>query len=163
LTLAPDHRENLLRRGLTDEAIERLGYKSTPVVGFHALAQSLLDEGYTLFGVPGFYRDEDGRSTMAVCRRGILIPGTYLGTSQGGRFLTFSRRSSLTGAMGDHWCHLVRPVREWILLIEGYMKADIVNYFTAQTMLAIPGVTSLQPLEGALRDLTPLGVRHVIT
>lgn len=30
LTLAPDHRENLLRRGLTDEAIERLGYKSTP-------------------------------------------------------------------------------------------------------------------------------------
>ena len=48
LTLASDHRENLLRRGLTDEAIERLGYKSTPVVGFHALAQSLLDEGYTL-------------------------------------------------------------------------------------------------------------------
>lgn len=45
LTLAPDHRENLLSRGLTDEAIERLGYKSTPVVGFHALAQSLLDEG----------------------------------------------------------------------------------------------------------------------
>ena len=62
---------------LTDEAIERLGYKSTPVVGFHALAQSLLDEGYTLFGVPGFYRDKDGRWTMAVWRRGILIPGTY--------------------------------------------------------------------------------------
>ena len=45
LTLAPDHRENLLSRGLTDEAIERLGYKSTPVVGFHALAQSLLGRG----------------------------------------------------------------------------------------------------------------------
>ena len=28
LTLAPDHRENLLRRGLTDEAIERLGYEN---------------------------------------------------------------------------------------------------------------------------------------
>ena len=51
LTLAPDHRESLLRRGLTDEAIERLGYKSTPVVGFHALAQSLLDEAipYSVF------------------------------------------------------------------------------------------------------------------
>ena len=159
LTLAPDHRENLLRRGLTDEAIERLGYKSTPVVGFHALAQSLLDEGYTLFGVPGFYRDGDGRWTMAVWRRGILIPGTYLGKIQGfqirldnkmkkgGKFLSFSSRDELDGAMGENWCHLVGPVRERILLIEGYMKADIVNYFTGQTMLAIPGVTSLQHLE----------------
>ena len=135
LTLAPDHRENLLSRGLTDEAIERLGYKSTPVVGFHALAQSLLDEGYTLFGVPGFYRDKDGRWTMAVWRRGILIPGTYFGKIQGFQ----------------------------IRLIEGYMKADIVNHFTGQTMLAIPGVTSLQHLESALRDLIPMGVRHIMT
>lgn len=30
-------------------------------------------------------------------------------------------------------------------------------------MLAIPGVTSLQHLEAALRDLIPLGVRHVMT
>ena len=175
LTLAPDHRENLLRRGLTDEAIERLGYKSTPVVGFHALAQSLLDEGYTLFGVPGFYRDEDGRWTMAVWRRGIMIPGTYFGKIQGfqirldnkmkkgGKILTFSSRDELDGAMGENWCHLVGPVRERILLIEGYMKADIVNHFTGQTILAVPGVTSLQHLEAALRDLIPLGVRHVTT
>lgn len=175
LTLAPDHRENLLRRGLTDEAIDRLGYKTTPVVGFHALAQSLLDEGYTLFGVPGFYRDEDGRWTMAVWRRGILIPGTYFGKIQGfqirldhkmkkgGKFLTFSSRDELDGAMGENWCHLVGPVRERILLIEGYMKADIVHHFTGQTMLAIPGVTSLQHLESALKDLIPLGVRHVMT
>lgn len=160
LTLAPDHRESLLRRGLTDEAIERLGYKSTPVVGFHALAQSLLDEGYTLFGVPGFYRDEDGRWTMAVWRRGILIPGTYFGKIQGfqirldhkmkkgGKFLTFSSRDELDGTMGENWCHMVGPVREKILLIEGYMKADIVHHFTGQTMLAIPGVTSLQHLQG---------------
>lgn len=175
LTLAPDHRESLLRRGLTDEAIERLGYKSTPVVGFHALAQSLLDEGYTLFGVPGFYRDEDGRWTMAVWRRGILIPGTYFGKIQGfqirldhkmkkgGKFLTFSSRDELDGTMGENWCHMVGPVREKILLIEGYMKADIVHHFTGQTMLAIPGVTSLQHLEAALKDLIPLGVRHVMT
>lgn len=171
----PDHRENLLSRGLTDEAIERLGYKSTPVVGFHALAQSLLDEGYTLFGVPGFYRDKDGRWTMAVWRRGILIPGTYFGKIQGfqirldhkmkkgGKFLTFSSRDELDGAMGENWCHMVGPVRERILLIEGYMKADIVNHFTGQTMLAIPGVTSLQHLESALRDLIPMGVRHIMT
>jgi len=43
------------------------------------------------------------------------------------------------------------------------MKADIVNHFTGQTMLAIPGVTSLQHLESALRDLIPMGVRHIMT
>ena len=129
----------------------------------------------TLFGVPGFYRDEDGRWTMAVWRRGIMIPGTYFGKIQGfqirldnkmkkgGKFLTFSSRDELDGAMGENWCHLVGPVRERILLIEGYMKADIVNHFTGQTILAVPGVTSLQHLEAALRDLIPLGVRHVTT
>lgn len=65
--------------------------------------------------------------------------------------------------MGENWCHMVGPVREKILLIEGYMKADIVHHFTGQTMLAIPGVTSLQHLEAALKDLIPLGVRHVMT
>lgn len=175
LTLAPDHRENLLRRGLTDETIERLGYKTTPVVGFHALAQSLLDEGHTLFGVPGFYRDKSGRWTMAIWRRGIFIPGVYNGKIQGfqirldhkmkkgGKFLTFSSVDELDGAKGENWCHLVGPVRENILLIEGYMKADIVHHFTGQTVLAIPGVTSLPHLENALKDLTAQGVRHVMT
>lgn len=175
LSLAPDHRENLLLRGLTDEAIQRLGYKSTPVIGYHALAQSLIDEGHNLFGIPGFYRDEDGRWTMAIYRRGILIPGRYRGKIQGfqirldkkmkkgGKFLTFSSTDKLDGVQGENWCHLVGPVREQILLIEGYMKADIVNHFTDQTVLAIPGVTSLNHLERALHDLTSLGVRHVMT
>lgn len=175
LTLAPDHRENLHSRGLTDEAIAQLGYKSTPVVGFHALTQSLLDEGHTLFGVPGFYRDQDGRWTMAVWRRGILIPCTYFGKIQGfqirldkkmkkgGKFLTFSSTDELDGTRGENWCHLVGPVREQILLIEGYMKADIVNYFTGQTVLAIPGVTSLLHLEAALKELIPMGVRRIMT
>lgn len=175
LTLAPDHRKNLLGRGLTEEAIERLGYKSTPVVGFHALAQSLLDEGHTLFGVPGFYRDKDGRWTVSFRCRGIMIPGKHFGKIQGfqirldkkmkkgGKFLTFSSTDELDGAKGENWCHLVGPVRDQVLLIEGYMKADIVNHFTGQTLLAIPGVTSLLHLEEALEELTSMGVRHVMT
>ena len=50
-----------------------------------------------------------------------------------------------------------------VYLIEGYMKADIVHFFTGQTVLAIPGVTSLQHLEKTLKELTGLGVRHVMT
>ncbi len=58
---------------------------------------------------------------------------------------------------------MVGPVRDNILLIEGYMKADIVHYFTGQTVLAIPGVTLLQHLERTLKDLAGFGVRHVMT
>ena len=60
LSLAADHRENLLNRGLTDADIERLGYKTTPVIGMSALAKQLRSEGHYLAGVPGFYRDTSG-------------------------------------------------------------------------------------------------------
>ena len=74
LTLASDHRDNLRGRGLTNQEIDRLGYRTTPLVGFHALAKELIMEGHELFGVPGFYRDGDGRWTMAIYLRGIMIP-----------------------------------------------------------------------------------------
>ena len=40
LSLATDHRENLLSRGLNLEQIERLGYKTTPVVGTSSRASA---------------------------------------------------------------------------------------------------------------------------
>lgn len=176
LSLAPDHRDNLRSRGLCDAEIDRLGYRSTPVIGLHALAKELVNEGHELFGVPGFFREEDGRWTMAVYRRGIMIPcRDRFGRIQslhirldkkmkrGGKFLTFSSTDKPDGARAENWCHMAGPVRENILLIEGYMKADIVHYFTGQTVLAIPGVTSLQHLEQVLGELTGLGLRHVMT
>ena len=46
LTLASDHRDNLRGRGLTNEEIDRLGYRTTPLVGFLALAKELISEGH---------------------------------------------------------------------------------------------------------------------
>ena len=66
-------------------------------------------------------------------------------------------------AAAENWCHVVGPVRESILLIEGYMKADIVHHFTGQTVIAIPGVTSIRHLKLVLDELIGLGVRHVMT
>ena len=54
---------------------------------------------------------------MAVWRRGILDSGNLLWEVQGfqirldhkmkkgGKFLTFSSRDELDGAMGENWCH----------------------------------------------------------
>ena len=74
LTLASDHKENLLGRGLTDADIERLGYKTTPVVGMAQIAKQLQSDGLYLAGVPGFYRDDSGAWTFIHEKRGILIP-----------------------------------------------------------------------------------------
>ena len=176
LQLAPDHRENLLGRGLVDDEITRLQYRTAPTSGLADLAAALEGEGCSPLGVPGFYRDRQGQWTLASYRRGILIPcRDRFGRIQslhvrldkelkrGGKFLTFSSPDKRDGCGAQNWCHMAGPVQPEILLIEGYMKADIVHYFTGQTVLAIPGVTSIQHLESVLKELIGLGVKHVMT
>lgn len=176
LSLASDHRANLIGRGLNDDAISRFQYRTTPVVGLQSIAKLLVDEGHELFGIPGFYRGPDGRWTMNFPLRGILIPcRDRFGRIQslhirldrkmkrGGKFLTFSSADKVDGTAAVNWCHVVGPVRDSVLLIEGYMKADIVHYFTGQTVIAIPGVTSINHLQQLLPELIQLGTRHVMT
>lgn len=174
LTLATDHRENLLGRGLSHEEIDRLQYRTTPMVGFHAFAKELADENCQLFGVPGFYVDESERWTLNNVQRGIIIPcRDRLGRIQRlhirndderrGKFRPLSTVDKRNGCATENWCHLAGPIQEQILLIEGYMKADIVHYLTGDTVLAIPGVTALHHLEETLTELIPLGVQHVMT
>lgn len=74
LTLASDHKENLLNRGLNEDAIARLGYKSTPAIGMTAIAKKIADEGLNPSGVPGFYRLDNNDWTFVNEQRGILIP-----------------------------------------------------------------------------------------
>lgn len=174
--MASDHKQNLLDRGLTEEAIFKFQYRTTPLVGHETIAKTLVLEGLELYGVPGFYRGENGRWTMHFPLRGIMIPcrdreGRIQSLhirldkkmKRGGKFLTFSTPGQLDGAAAENWCHVVGPVRESILLIEGYMKADIVHHFTGQTVIAIPGVTSIRHLKLVLDELIGLGVRHVMT
>lgn len=65
LKLSGRHREHLRTvRGLTDEQIDKLGYKSTPPFYLCGkLASQLIAQGYTVEGVPGFYQ-KDGRWTV---------------------------------------------------------------------------------------------------
>lgn len=173
LPLEPDHRQNLLGRGLSNEAIDSLHYRSAPTTGFYKLAEELISDGHDLSGVPGFYRDASDRWTLALYKRGIMIPcRDSFGRIQsihirldkkirkGGKFLTFSSPDKPGGAGAETWCHLAGPPKDYILLIEGYMKADIVHQFMGMTVLAIPGVSSIQHLEATLKSL---GVKHLMT
>ena len=78
LTLTPQHRKHLREvRGLTDEQIERLGYKSTPPFYLcRSLAQKLRSRGCKVAGVPGFYVGKEDKWTVNLnsVTAGIIIP-----------------------------------------------------------------------------------------
>ena len=73
LPLQPAHRNHLHspKRGLSDERIDRIGFRSTttpfPLPLFHY--QRLMKQGCKVEGVPGFYLDDSGRWTMNFYRK----------------------------------------------------------------------------------------------
>ncbi len=174
LSLAPDHRENLLNRGLTDADIIRLGYKSTPVAGMSTIAKQLLSDGYYLAGVPGFYRTNEGNWTLIHEQRGILIPvRNKFGQIQGlqlrrdntekRKFRWISSGERPDGCRAEGWTHLVGEITPIIIITEGPMKADVINALTGLTILAVPGVNSLTHLKTTLSELKEDGLREVKT
>ena len=174
LSLASDHRENLLSRGLTDEQIRTFGYKTMPVVGFSALAKQLQSEGYYLGGVPGFYHTKDGAWTFVQERRGILIPARDQdGKIQGlqirldkikkGKFRWISSIGKQDGCKAEGWTHMIGEPKPTVLLTEGPLKADVIHYITGQTVIAVPGVNSLKHLKETLEYLQSQGTTKVMT
>lgn len=173
LSLATDHRENLLSRGLTQEEILQLGYKTTPVLGFTALAKRLREAGLYLAGVPGFYKNQ-GQWTLKIPGRGILIPVRDIqGQIQGlqvrldnverRKFRWLSSNGLEEGCGAKTWVHLAGEPRPLVLLTEGPMKADVIHFLTGQTVLAVAGVNSLSQLRPVLEELRAAGMEKVMT
>jgi hypothetical protein len=174
LSLSSDHRENLIARGLTEQMIAEKYYRTSPAVGLRTIAKQLQGDGYYLSGVPGFYRDDSGQWTFADTKRGILIPVRDIqGRIQGmqvrrdnaerRKFRWISSSERQDGCKAEGWTHLAGNVREQILLIEGPLKADVVNYLTGLTVLSVPGVNSLTQLQATLTELMALGLKRVMT
>lgn len=174
LTLASDHRENLLNRGLSNEAIEELGYRTTPAVGTSIIAKQLLSEGYYLPGVPGFYHLANGNWSFVRESRGIMIPvRNPEGKIQGiqvrrdnlsrRKFRWISSVGKQDGTAAEGWTHLSGPPQEMVILTEGPMKADVIHYLTGKTVLAVPGVNTLSQLKPALEYLKEHGTTQIMT
>ena len=174
LSLASDHRENLLSRGLNDEMIRTNGYKTMPVVGFAALAKQLQEEGYYLGGVPGFYHTKDGRWTFAQERRGMLIPvrdpdGKIQGLQirldnvRKGKFRWISTVGKRDGCKAEGWTHTIGKPTQTVLLTEGPLKADVINCLTGLTVIAVPGVNALKHLKQTVKHLQDNGTSKIMT
>lgn len=168
LTLTPIHRGNLLRRGLTDTDIARLGYRSLNEKNSVGVCQKLINAGCVLEGVPGFYKSNNGKWALADADvSGILIPyrnvdGKIIGvqkrldqTANGkGKFRWLSSSSYNRGTKAEGCVHIAgNPDARLVVITEGGMKADIVNTLCNKTVVAVPGVNSTQKLRAILEEL----------
>lgn len=174
LSLANDHRQNLINRGLTDEDIKRLGYRTTPLIGLPTLAKQLRTEGLYLSGVPGFYKTETDTWTFISEKRGILIPvrdtngliqglQVRLDDMQRRKFRWVSSAEKKDGCRAEGWTHFVGEMSSTVILTEGPMKADVINALSGLTVLAVPGVNTLTQLKISLDVLKGRGLKKVMT
>ena len=85
LFLARIHKPDLYARGLSDEDMERFGFKSVPLFGYKALCRELLAENISLENIGGFYLD-NGKWTINLNPKmtGYMIPVyNYFGYIEG--------------------------------------------------------------------------------
>lgn len=189
LTLRPAHREHLRspKRGLSDEQIEALGFKSTPPPFLcRSITDRLIRQGCRVQGVPGFYRDDSGHWTMAFYKKtsGILIPAIgFDGRLQGfqimldvplkhkddppekpgAKYIWFSSSSKTDGTGSGSPVHLIGdPSARVVYVIEGLLKADISHCLTGRTFAAIAGANNTSPLDPLFALLAQNGTEEII-
>lgn len=187
LTLSKEHREHLNTvRGLPDEQIEKLGYKSTPPFYMcRSLANRLLQNGCQLEGVPGFYQ-KDGQWTIAssTYTAGILIPARtrqgYISgfqirldvplkneddppDKQGAKYIWLSSVGKPKGTSSGSPAHFVGdPDAGVVYVTEGLLKSDIAHYLMNRTFAATAGVNNMAQLELLLKELAENGTHTII-
>ena len=181
LILSPSHREKLRARGLTDECIDKFGYKSTPAFGFDKITKALADKGCQIEGVPGFYRKNPQVWSMnfkASCS-GILIPVRTMSgliqafqirldrpfTDEKGKqtkYIWFSSVNNEKGVSSGGPAHFIGdPGAETVFITEGPLKADAAHCLSEKTFVAVAGVGNIKPLEDIFKILKKNGTQNV--
>ena len=176
LPLSQKHREDLLKRGLTQEQIEEQRYRSAPVFGMKEMTRRLLEKGCTVQGVPGFYLDSDGNWTVNLNARksGILIPILSMeGKIQGfqirldqvtdsRKYIWLSSTNYPYGTSSGSPVHVIGNLDdEEVYVTEGALKGTIAHYLSGNTFLCAPGVNQHRGIVPVLEVLSKRNLRFV--
>ena len=176
LTLSESHRENLLKRGFTEEQIEKNGYKSTPVFGFKKLAKRLMEAGCIVEGVPGFYLEKDGEWSIHFTSKssGFMIPirnleGMIVGVQirldrpyDSRKYMWLSSVNYHMGASSGSPTHLAgNPGEKTVYITEGPLKGDLAYALSGRTFGCVPGANQYANLPAFLQQMKALGSRFV--
>lgn len=176
LALAETHKQKLLKRGFTEEQIDKNGYKSTPVFGFKGLTRKLLEAGCTVKGVPGFYQEEDGEWSVYFNPKsgGFLIPvrnldGLIVGAQirldrpyDGRKYIWLSSASFPMGVSSGSPVHLAgTPGAKTVFVTEGPLKGDLSHALSGRTFGCVPGVNQHANLQLFLKSMKAAGTEFV--
>ncbi len=187
LKLSEHHREHLRNiRGLSDEEIERLGYKSTPPYYMcKQLTDRLISLGYEVKGVPGFYM-KNGQWTVnfSTILSGIILPargvdGMIRGfqirldvplknqddpkDKTGAKYVWLSSAGKPCGVSPGSPAHYVgEQGSRAVYLTEGILKADIAHFLMNRTFIAIAGINNHACLDMMLSYLARNGTQVIV-
>lgn len=188
LTLSPKHRKHLQEvRGLTDEQIERLGYKSTPPFYLcRSLTEKLRSRGCKVEGVPGFYVGKDDKWTVNFnsVTAGIIIPAKGIdgmirgaqirldtpireqnddAAKSGTKYLWLSSYSKKRGVSSGSPVHFVGdPFARVVYVTEGLLKADVAHYLMDRSFAATAGANNVGKLDMLFALLSANGTETII-
>lgn len=177
LTLSNLHKQQLMKRGLSEEEIKRYGYKSTPAFGFTKLTARLMDQGCTVKGVPGFYVNDDGEWTVnfhAKCS-GVLIPVISIDGRisamqnrldrpfNNRKYLWLSSISKIMGASSGSPIHFVgNPEAKVVYVTEGPLKATVSHCLSGKSFAAVAGANQYSNLMALFMVLKQNGTETIV-
>lgn len=186
LSLEERHRENLRKRGLSEEEVELLlerGYCTLPPdihdrIRIAGKMRKKFEKD--LLQIPGFYETKSGCAAFVGFGGGLLLPvrdaeGRIVGAQVRvddperfgvGKYVWFSA-SRYGGVKAETRTHVAMPKvkaengwqRVWIT--EGVLKADISALKLEEPVLGIPGVTTWK-IDDILQSLWTLGAEEVV-
>lgn len=175
LDLAPVHRDDLRRRGLTDEAIDAAEYRTLPTNQQPSAVKKLAAElGQDFVTVPGLVKGQGGPRINA--SPGLLVPvrdsaGRIIALvvrpdrrGDGGKYRWLSSRSEKhpdapSPGSPAHVPQGIRGPVDVVRITEGQLKADVAYRLSAIPTLGIPGVDSWRRVLPILQGLEVTTVR----
>lgn len=171
LTLSDSDRQNLNHRGLTDDQISSLNYKSNPLYGRDTIIRNLQKNNIQLSGVPGFWTDSLGHWHLSGSE-GICIPVRDLKGLITGiqirrygdikpKYIWLSSADRLNGCSSGVNVHVAKPGNaesRAVWITEGPLKADIISLKLNRIVIAIPGVACWAKAIPILWQIKPVSV-----
>lgn len=189
LTLSNDHYEDLTKRGLSDSVIKARKYRTYPISSYQEIPLKIMEEGLYVDGIPGFFRNKDGKWELAQFKRGFMIPIINRHNLIGGfqirkdnsllekdekKFTWLSSRGRKDGVAVPGSIHYAcdflfkdgvyvpkLSYDKGIVLTEGPLKADIFFSITKYPVIAVPGVSCQNQLDKELDFLKEVGFETI--
>lgn len=175
LSLSREHKEDLLRRGLSEGDIKKKGYKSiTKARKPWDICKMLQDRWLNLSGIPGFYKAEgthggsywtfswvscylipvlDGQGRIQALQRRVDNSKKVKS-----RYMLMSSSEKKSGSKSGTPAHVAIPSeitdgRIWVT--EGPLKADIAAKYLGAVVIGLMSAGTWVPAMGLIKELAP--------